>query len=106
MDAQTRVVSSNFAAINLSKSLLRELNLLWQFTGRDISSTIIPPILFIVAAWHYAQSSFSEFLFALPCGTLFVWLYLFSFGQFLITIDSALQVILGCTFTPAGCDII
>ncbi|MFN6564156.1 MAG: UbiA family prenyltransferase [Nostoc sp. ChiSLP01] len=79
MDAQTKVVSSNFAAINLSKSLLRELNLLWQFTGRDISSTIIPPILFIVAAWHYVQSSLSEFLFALPCGTLFVWLYLFSF---------------------------
>ncbi|MBD2412197.1 hypothetical protein FACHB389_27095 [Nostoc calcicola FACHB-389] len=79
MDAQNRVISFNFAAIGLYKSLLRELDLIWQFTGRDISSTIIPPILFIVAAWHYVQSSFSELAFALIYGTLFVWLYLFSF---------------------------
>jgi len=65
--------------INWKNAFLQEVNLIWQFIGRDYSTTILPPLLFVVASWNTHPSSIGELLLALGKGLIYFWLYAFAF---------------------------
>jgi 4-hydroxybenzoate polyprenyltransferase len=60
-------------------TVFREANLGWQFIYRDISSAVIPQLLFIVAAWNSHPTSADELSLALGRGSLYFCLFLLSF---------------------------
>jgi len=66
-------------AINWKYSFLRELHIVWQFIWRDIWATIIPTLLFLVAAWQNQSLSFGELILGLGRGFIYFGLYIFPF---------------------------
>jgi 4-hydroxybenzoate polyprenyltransferase len=59
--------------------IFRETYIIWQFIKRDYSTTILPALLFLLAACNRNQSSFSELLLALGRGFFYFLLYILSF---------------------------
>lgn len=59
--------------------ILRESLLSWQFIRGDISSAVIPPLLFIISASRNYELSVSDCLLALGKGLVYFWFYIFSF---------------------------
>ncbi len=77
---ETKLISLRWGLVGiLIQSITREVYLCWQFIYRDISSAIIPELLFIVAAWNSNPGSTSELAWALGRGSLYFSLYLLSF---------------------------
>ncbi|MBD6619160.1 prenyltransferase [Komarekiella sp. 'clone 1'] len=62
-----------------SSSLIREPYLIWLFIKRDYSTTILPALLFIIAAWKNSQLSFGELFLALERGFIYFLLFILSF---------------------------
>ncbi|MCX7860853.1 MAG: UbiA family prenyltransferase [Chloroflexus sp.] len=60
-------------------ALLSEIHLYWRFTRYDISATIIPGMLFVLAAWHSDQPNWSALPGLLLWGTVYFWLYCTTF---------------------------
>jgi 4-hydroxybenzoate polyprenyltransferase len=60
-------------------NLLREAYVTWLFIRRDYSSTILPALLFLIAAWKSNQSSFGTLLLALGQGFVYFLLFILSF---------------------------
>ncbi len=56
-----------------------EIILLWRFNRYDLSSTLIPAILFLLAAWHSEQPDWHDLPYKLAWGILYFWLYCSSF---------------------------
>ncbi len=67
------------AKIYLIDIIIREATLSWHFINGDISSAIIPALLFITAAGISYMLSFYDLLLALGKGVLYFWLYLWAF---------------------------
>lgn len=59
--------------------LRQELLLSWRFIARDVSSAVIPPLLFIIAAWRVQPVRFEEFLSAAVRGGVLFALYIYTF---------------------------
>lgn len=59
--------------------ITRELWLSWRFVGRDASTTIIPGMLFLIAAWASHPSPATPLLPVLARGAIYFWLYVFIF---------------------------
>ncbi|HYO59303.1 UbiA family prenyltransferase [Archangium sp.] len=59
--------------------ILRELWLSWRFTGGDMSSAVVPALLFLVAACGHEGLGAGELLRALGRGVLYFWLYAYAF---------------------------
>lgn len=64
---------------NWEKFLLQEILLSWYFVAGDVSSAIIPGLLFIWVACTSIGASTNELILALGCGSVYFWLYLWSF---------------------------
>lgn len=61
------------------QGVVRELGLSWQFIGGDISSTIVPALLFMGAAWSTNVLSAGAVARAIGSGLLYFWLYIYVF---------------------------
>ena len=61
------------------RNLVREAYVIWLFIRRDCSSTILPALLFLIAAWKSNQSSFGTLLLALGQGFVYFLLFILSF---------------------------
>ncbi|WP_158502194.1 UbiA family prenyltransferase [Vitiosangium sp. GDMCC 1.1324] len=61
------------------RGLLRELSLSWKFIGGDVSSAVVPAMLFLGAASAHARLVPVELLRALGRGALYFWLYTYAF---------------------------
>ncbi len=64
---------------NLFKTIMRELKLSWQFIAGDVSSAIVPALVFMIAACVDRHLNFNEIAQILGCGLIYFWLYLWSF---------------------------
>lgn len=60
--------------------LLRELWVSWRFIGGDVSSAVIPPLLFLVAASGHEGMKAGEVVGALGRGLLYFWLFTYAFN--------------------------
>lgn len=60
--------------------ILRELWVSWRFVGGDVSSAVVPPLLFIGAASSHHGLGAGEVLGALGRGLLYFWLFAYAFG--------------------------
>ncbi|HLP87819.1 MAG TPA: UbiA family prenyltransferase [Nostocaceae cyanobacterium] len=58
----------------------REISIIWQLIKRDISSTIIPGILFTIAAWANYSSSWVELTLCLLRAGIYFFLYILTFN--------------------------
>ncbi|WP_375769247.1 UbiA family prenyltransferase [Archangium gephyra] len=58
----------------------RELWVSWRFVGGDVSSAVVPPLLFIVAAGGHHGLGAGEVWGALARGVLYFWLFAYAFG--------------------------
>ncbi|MEG3437149.1 UbiA family prenyltransferase [Pannus brasiliensis CCIBt3594] len=63
----------------LLESVYREIRISWQFIYRDISSAIVPELLFLLAALNSQSLPAIEWIGGLARGLLYFYLYLFSF---------------------------
>lgn len=61
------------------KAVASEVYLYWRFTRYDISATVIPGILFMLAAWHSAQPDWHALPGLIVWGMIYFWLYCVSF---------------------------
>lgn len=61
------------------RSFRREANLSWQFIGGDISASIIPGLLFMVAAWKTHPTDVLDFLLVMGRGIVYFLLYIVPF---------------------------
>lgn len=78
---QAKQLFSNWnLGINWRYNLLYELNVIWQFIWRDVWATIIPGLLFLLAAWHIHPSSGVQLLWVLGCGIVYFLLYILPFA--------------------------
>jgi 4-hydroxybenzoate polyprenyltransferase len=68
-----------FVLIGFYNSLLYEINLIWQFIGRDFSSALVPSLLFSIAAWKSAELPLSDLLLVLGRSGLYFLLFILSF---------------------------
>jgi 4-hydroxybenzoate polyprenyltransferase len=59
--------------------IVREIHLIWQFIYRDLTSTVVPALLFVTAAWKANLQSASLLHLLLGKGLLYFVLYIFSF---------------------------
>ncbi|RAM52606.1 MAG: hypothetical protein C6Y22_04635 [Hapalosiphonaceae cyanobacterium JJU2] len=59
--------------------IIAETKLIWLFIRRDYSTTILPAMLFMVAAWKSSQLSFVSLLLALGRGGIYFLLFILSF---------------------------
>jgi 4-hydroxybenzoate polyprenyltransferase len=60
--------------------VLRELRVSWRFIGGDMSSAVVPALLFLVAASGHQGLGAGELLGALGRGVLYFWLFAYAFG--------------------------
>lgn len=60
--------------------LLRELWVSWRFVGGDVSSAVVPPLLFIAAASGHHGLGAGELWGAVGRGVLYFWLFMYAFG--------------------------
>lgn len=58
---------------------LNEMAVSWQFISGDVSAAVVPPLIFIIAAWHSQAASFSQLLWTLAQGSLLFFLYIYTF---------------------------
>lgn len=59
--------------------LLHEIKLSWQFIAGDVSSAVVPALLFLAAAWSSHQLTLGRLLAVLAQGVLYFWLYAYTF---------------------------
>jgi 4-hydroxybenzoate polyprenyltransferase len=62
-----------------SERIRYELLLSWRFIQSDISATIVPTFLFMIAAWDSSAGSGYDLGVALVSGLIYFWLYAFVF---------------------------
>lgn len=60
-------------------ALRHEIALHWRFIGRDASTTIIPGLIFVVAAWTHTAASLSALALLLSQGLIYFWIYVATF---------------------------
>lgn len=56
-----------------------ELVLSWLFIKSDISATLVPTLLFTIAAWRSTSDSLYDLVAALASGLIYFWLYVLTF---------------------------
>ncbi len=61
------------------KTIASEVYLYWRFTRYDISATVIPGMLFMLAAWHSAQPDWHALPGLVVWGMIYFWLYCTTF---------------------------
>ncbi|MCL1472571.1 UbiA family prenyltransferase [Argonema antarcticum A004/B2] len=77
---QIRVLSTVLTFIKrFYRSFRREAHLSWQFIGGDISASIIPGLLFMVAAWKTHPTDVLDFLLVMGRGIVYFLLYIVPF---------------------------
>lgn len=59
--------------------LRHEIALHWRFIGRDASTTIIPGLLFVVAAWIHTATSLSALALVFTHALIYFWSYVATF---------------------------
>lgn len=64
-----------FVPLRLPALIRNELVLFWRFNRYDISSTLIPGLMFMIAAWHHDQPDWTALPRLLIWGTIYFWLY-------------------------------
>lgn len=64
-----------YVPMRLPALIRNELVLLWRFNRYDISSTLIPGLMFMIAAWHHDQPDWTALPRLLIWGTIYFWLY-------------------------------
>lgn len=75
-------IPTSFPAVRLPhwlSAILSEARLYWRFTRYDISATVIPGLLFTLAAWHNAQPDWDALPGLLGWGTIYFGLYCLTF---------------------------
>lgn len=75
-------IPARFPAVRLPlwlSAILSELHLYWRFTRYDISATVMPGLLFALAAWHSTQPDWNTLPGLILWGTLYFWLYYITF---------------------------
>ncbi|MCY1083477.1 UbiA family prenyltransferase [Archangium lansingense] len=60
--------------------MMRELWVSWRFIGGDVSSAVIPPLLFLVAASGHEGLGALEVAWGLCRGLLYFWLFTYAFN--------------------------
>ncbi len=60
-------------------TIISEILLYWKFNRYDISATLIPGVLFTLAAWHSAQPDWNALLPLLGWAAVYFWLYCTTF---------------------------
>jgi 4-hydroxybenzoate polyprenyltransferase len=65
--------------MQLSHGIRYEIVLSWQFIKNDISATIVPTTLFMIAAWNSSGGSVYDLATALGNGLIYFWLYVLTF---------------------------
>lgn len=68
-------VARQMRQIPLLAHLQYEVYLNWKFIQYDISTTIIPGMLFVLAAWHNAAPDLAALPGTVLWGVLYFWLY-------------------------------
>lgn len=61
------------------RTIGREIHLSWQFISGDVSSAIVPALLFLLAAWQQQRLGVAGLPLALGQCLLYFWLYLWCF---------------------------
>lgn len=80
MSVQAKVLSTVRALIaKIYRSLRHEAWLSWQFIGGDISASMIPGLLFMMAAWKTHPTNVLDLLLVLARGIVYFWLYIMPF---------------------------
>ncbi len=59
--------------------IAREIYLSWRFTVRDISATVIPAMLFTIAAWRSQGAQIDTLVPTLLKSLIYFWLYCYTF---------------------------
>lgn len=67
-------------AVGWPRFILRELWVSWRFIGGDVSSAVIPPLLFLVAAAGHGGLGVGEVVGAVGRGLLYFWLFTYAFN--------------------------
>lgn len=63
----------------VKSSLLYEISVSWQFVSRDLPGSIVPALLFLIAAWRNQSSSLNDLWVGLLQGALLFWFYAYTF---------------------------
>ncbi|MFB2970608.1 UbiA family prenyltransferase [Aerosakkonema sp. BLCC-F183] len=80
MSVKATVLSSLLAlSKKIYRSLRHEVCLSWQFISGDISASIVPGLLFMMAAWKTHPTNAVDFLMVLGRGIVYFWLYIVPF---------------------------
>src|SRR4051794_9385836 len=61
------------------RALRHEAQVSWHFIAGDISSSVVPPMLFVLAASASQLTSFSSASWAIAHGLLYFWLFVYMF---------------------------
>lgn len=61
------------------RGVIHEITLSWRFIAGDLSSTIVPALLFLGAAWNRQTVSNGELVRAVAYGLVYFWLYVYVF---------------------------
>lgn len=61
------------------RGVIHEITLSWHFIAGDLSSTIVPALLFLGAAWNSQTVSTGELVRAVAYGLVYFWLYIYVF---------------------------
>ncbi len=59
--------------------LRSEITLYWKFNRYDISATVMPGMLFVLAAWHSQNPDWAALPGLIVWGTIYFWLYCTTF---------------------------
>lgn len=59
--------------------VLHEITLSWKFIAGDVSSAVVPGLLFIAAAWSSGDLPVSSLLRSILKGAIYFWLYIYVF---------------------------
>jgi 4-hydroxybenzoate polyprenyltransferase len=62
-----------------ARSIHRETVVSWSFIRYDISATIMPALLFMLAAWHAQRGITGAWVGVVGQGLLYFWLYVYTF---------------------------
>lgn len=77
---RTRIVAAPWdVSIQTLNLIAREVYLSWRFTVRDISATVIPAMLFTIAAWRSQGASLESLVPTLLKSLIYFWLYCYTF---------------------------
>ena len=74
---------SRYSLVNIPEWFLRairhEAHVSWQFIAGDISSSVVPPMLFLIAACAGQPALFGPIFWSLARGLLYFWLFIYMF---------------------------